>query len=84
MLASTNRSHVSPPATLAVEGSAWWWHASVAVGPVPGLSHHIVQKNAEVGLPASTSTMESTVTRNIALPYSSSGKEKANEVLREF
>jgi hypothetical protein len=84
MLTSTNRSHVSPPATLAVAGTAWWWHASVAVAPVPGLSHHIVQKNAEVGLPASTSTIESTVTRNTGLLCSSSGKDEANEALREF
>jgi hypothetical protein len=84
VLASRNRSHVSPRATLAVAGTAWCWHASVAAAPVPGLSHHIVQKNAEVGLPASTSTIESTVTRNTGLLCSSSGKEEANEVLREF
>ena len=79
MLARTNRSHVSPRATLAVAGTAWWWHASVAAAPVPGLSHHIVQKNAELGLAASTSTEDRTAMRNTALPCSSIGKDEAND-----
>lgn len=81
MLASTNRSHVSSPATLVVLGTTWWWPASLAAVCVLGLWHQVVQKNAELGLAASTNTIERTATRNTAFPCPSSGKDEANEAL---
>jgi hypothetical protein len=79
MLARTNRSQVSSPATLAVLRTTAWWHGSLPAVSVLGLSHQMAQKNAELGLAASTSTEDMTAMRNTALPCSSIGKDEAND-----
>jgi hypothetical protein len=79
MLARTNRSHVSSPATLVVLRTTGWWHGSFPAVSVLGLSHQMAQKNAELGLAASNSTEDRTAMRNIALPCSSIGKDEAND-----